>query len=80
MAVEMSIDHWNPRQRDHRRETFCCGPLSCSLYRPGPVRKVPERKGMVWVEEDWVDEDAKTPRSGRVSNHGQEKEEDQAGH
>jgi hypothetical protein len=58
MPVEMIIDHWNPSQRRYRFETFCYGPLSCRLYKAGPTRKVPGRKGMVWVEEDWVDEDA----------------------
>ncbi|MBT3221242.1 MAG: hypothetical protein HN348_19340 [Proteobacteria bacterium] len=58
MAVEMIIDHWNPSQRRYRTETFCYGPLSCPLYSPGPKRKVPGRRGMQYVEEDWVDEDA----------------------
>lgn len=58
MAVEMIIDHWNPSQRRYRTETFCYGPLSCPLYSPGPTRKVPGRRGMQYVEEDWVDEDA----------------------
>lgn len=56
MAVEMIIDHWNPSVRDYRNETFCYGPLSCSLYRAGPTRKVPGRKGMVFEEEGWIDE------------------------
>jgi len=56
MAVEMIIDHWNPSQVQWRRETFCYGPKSCKLYRAGPTRKVPGRKGMTWEEEDWVDE------------------------
>lgn len=58
MAVEMIIDHWNPQQRRYRTETFCYGPKSCRFYQAGPVRTVPGRKGMVWQEEDWVDEDA----------------------
>ena len=58
MAVEMIIDQWNPSQKRYRAETFCYGPLSCRLYRPGPTRKVPGRKSMSWEEEDWVDEDA----------------------
>lgn len=57
MAVEMIIDQWNPNQRRYREETFCYGPLSCRLYKAGPTRKVPGRKGMSWEEEDWVDED-----------------------
>jgi hypothetical protein len=56
MAVEMILDHWNPGPRRYRQETFCYGPLSCPLYRAGPTRKVPGRKGMSWEEEDWVDE------------------------
>jgi hypothetical protein len=62
MAVEMIVDHWNPSVRRYRRETFCYGPKSCSLYRAGPTRKVPGRKGMSWEEEDWVDEDATAHR------------------
>ena len=62
MAVEMSIDHWNPSERDYRAETFCFGPLTCTLYEAGPTRWVPGRKGMWWEEEDWVDEDATSHR------------------
>ncbi|MCX5745743.1 MAG: hypothetical protein NT062_24980 [Proteobacteria bacterium] len=58
MAVEMIIDQWNPGRVQYRQETFCYGPLSCSIYKPGPTRKVPGRKGMSWEEEGWVDEDA----------------------
>jgi len=58
MAVEMIIDQWNPQQRRYRFETFCYGPLSCSVYQAGPTRKVPGRQGMMWEEEDWVDEEA----------------------
>ncbi len=58
MPVEMIIDQWKPNVREHRFETFCYGPKSCALYRAGPTRKVPGRKGMSWEEEDWVDEDA----------------------
>jgi len=62
MAVEMIVDQWNPSVRRARCETFCYGPKSCALYRAGPVRKVPGRKGMSWTEEDWVDEDATAHR------------------
>jgi len=62
MPVEMIIDQWNPTRRQYRFETFCYGPKSCSLYNAGPTRKVPGRKGMVWVEEDWVDEEAVSHR------------------
>jgi len=56
MAVEMIIDQWDPSRRRYRQEAFCYGPLSCRLYRAGPTRKVPGRKGMSYEEEDWVDE------------------------
>jgi hypothetical protein len=62
MPVEMIIDQWNPSKKQHRFETFCYGPKSCLLYRPGPARKVPGRKGMSYTEEDWVDEDATSHR------------------
>jgi len=62
MAVEMIIDQWNPSQRRYRQETFCYGPLSCPVYKAGPTRKVPGRKGMSWEEEDWVDQDAVSHR------------------
>ena len=57
MPVEIIIDNWNPRGRKkYRFETFCYGPLSCKSYKAGPNRKVEGRGGMVYVEEDWVDE------------------------
>ena len=62
MPVKMIIDQWNPSQKRYREETFCYGPLSCSIYKAGPIRKVPGRKGMVWEEADWVDEDAVSHR------------------
>ncbi len=58
MPVEIIIDHWNPGKRDYRFETFCYGPLSCKFYKAGPTRKVKGRNGMVYEEEDWVDEEA----------------------
>jgi hypothetical protein len=59
MPVEIIVDNWNPRgRRKYRFETFCYGPLSCKLYKAGPNRKVKGRNGMVYVEEDWVDEAA----------------------
>jgi len=63
MAVTMIIDPWNPSQRRYRFETFCYGPKSCALYRAGPTRKVPGRKGVSWEEENWVDEEATAHRS-----------------
>lgn len=63
MAVEIIVDQWNPRQKRYRTETFCYGPKSCAVYMAGPTRKVPGRKGMVWEEADWIDEDATSHRS-----------------
>lgn len=57
MPVEIIIDHWNPGKKKYRFETFCYGPLNCKLYKSGPIRKVPGRNGMVYEEEDWVDEE-----------------------
>lgn len=62
MPVEMIIDHWNPSKKRYRFETFCYGPKNCALYRAGPTRKVPGRKGMSYTEDDWVDEDATAHR------------------
>jgi hypothetical protein len=55
MPVEIIVDHWNPTRRHYREETFCYGPLSCPLYKAGPTRKVPGRKGMRWEEADWIE-------------------------
>lgn len=58
MALEM-ITPFDPQQRRYRTDTFCYGPqIMPILYLAGPVHTVPGRKGMVWQEEDWVDEDA----------------------
>lgn len=62
MAVEMIIDQWNPSKVRWRCETFCYGPKSCPLYKAGPKRKVPGRKGMSWTEEDWIDKEATAHR------------------
>jgi hypothetical protein len=62
MAVEMTIDQWNPKEKQYRKETFCYGPKSCPKYQAGPIRKVPGRNGMTWAEEDWVDEEATSHR------------------
>ena len=62
MPVEMIIDQWNPRKKKYRFETFCYGPKSCPFYKAGATRKVPGRQGMIWVEGDWVDEDAVSHR------------------
>ncbi|HKW91091.1 MAG TPA: hypothetical protein VJX92_04270 [Methylomirabilota bacterium] len=59
MAVDMIVDPWRPRDDvRYRFETFCYGPKSCRLYRAGPRRKVPGRKGVTWEEPDWVDKEA----------------------
>lgn len=60
--VEMIIDHWNPRNKKYRFETFCYGSKSCRFYKAGPTRKVPRRQGVTSEEEDWVDEDAASHR------------------
>lgn len=62
MAVEMIIDQWNPDRRRYRTETFCYGPLSCPLYKSGPARTVPGRRGMTYTEEDWIDIEATSHR------------------
>lgn len=54
----MTVDHWNPSQKRYRTETFCYGPLSCSLCKAGPTRKVPRRRGTSYEEPGWVDEDS----------------------
>jgi hypothetical protein len=43
--------------------TFCYGPLSCPLYKSGPPRKLPGRRGMTYTEEDWIDDEATSHRS-----------------
>ncbi len=58
MPVEITIDQWNPREKQYRRETFCYGPKSCPKYQAGPNRKVPGRNNTVWDEEDWIDQEA----------------------
>lgn len=63
MPTELIIDHWKPDVRQHREETFCYGPLSCPIYRAGAQRRVPGRRGMVWIEDDWVDEEEVAHRS-----------------
>jgi len=36
---------------------------NCAFHNPGPKRTMPGRKGMLYTEEDWVDEDATSHRS-----------------
>lgn len=63
MPAEITVDQWNPSNKRYRFETFCYGPRACKFYRAGPTRKVPGRRGMVWEEEDWVDEEATSHRA-----------------
>jgi hypothetical protein len=64
MAVEIIIDNWNPHSRmKYRSETFCYGPLDCPLYKAGAKRQVEGRNKMVYVEEDWIDEQNTSQRS-----------------
>ena len=63
MAVDMIVDQWNPSRRRYRTETFCYGPLSCPVYRAGPTRRVPGRRGMTYEEEQSVDDDATSHRA-----------------
>jgi len=58
MPVEITVDQWDRNSKRYRFETFCYGPKACPDYRPGSPRKVPGRRGMVHVEEDWIDEEA----------------------
>ncbi len=62
MPVDISLDPWKPALREYRFETFCYGPKSCPIYRPGPLRRVPGRNNAVWTEEDSVDEEATAQR------------------
>jgi hypothetical protein len=62
MPAIIIVDNWNPEEKLNRFETFCYGPKSCGFYKPGPRRKVPGRRGMVWEEPDSVDEDATSHR------------------
>ncbi len=63
MPVEIIIDKWDQSRKQHRQETFCYGPISCPSYRAGAARKVKGRKGMTYIEEDWVDQDAVSHRT-----------------
>lgn len=56
MPVEITEDNWKPDRKTYRTETFCYGPLSCPSYKSGPTRKVRGRRGEIFEEEDWVDE------------------------
>lgn len=62
MPVEIILDKWKPEIKQYRFETFCYGPKSCPDYRAGVTRKVPGRRGMIWEEEDWVDQEATAHR------------------
>ena len=56
------MDQWDPSKRRYRTETFCYGPRSCPLYYSGSVRKVPGRHGILYTEEDGVDDEATSHR------------------
>jgi len=59
MPVEIYVDQWDHSRRQYRFETFCYGPKSCSSYKAGPPRRVQGRKKeMVYIEDDWIDEEA----------------------
>ena len=62
MPVTIIIDQWQPEKKKFRFETFCYGPKSCPIYKAGPGRRVPGRKGMVYEEPDWVDEEVTAHR------------------
>lgn len=62
MPVTIIVDQWNPEKQRFREETFCYGPKSCMFYKPGPQRRVPGRRGMIWEEPDWVDEESTAHR------------------
>ncbi|MBM4431166.1 MAG: hypothetical protein FJ026_12590 [Chloroflexi bacterium] len=57
MPTTIIVDQWQPQEKRYRFETFCYGPKSCRYYQPGPRRRVPGRRGMIWEEPDWVDEE-----------------------
>ena len=63
MPVEIIVDHWNPSVKRYRVETFCYGPKTCRLYSAGATRKVPGRTGMMYEEEDWIDEELTAHRA-----------------
>jgi hypothetical protein len=55
--VEIIVDNWNPRGRGNTGlRHSAMDRYRCKLYKAGPNRKVQGRKGMVYVEEDWVDQ------------------------
>lgn len=62
MPVVMIVDQWQPSKKRYRFETFCYGPKSCKFYKAGPTRTVPGRRGRIWEEADWIDEDATAHR------------------
>ena len=62
MPVIIIVDNWHPDEKLYRFETFCYGPKSCEVYKPGPRRNVPGGRDLVWEEPDSVDEDATSHR------------------
>lgn len=67
MAVFLIKDHWKPHVGvKWRYETLYFGPKGFALYEAGPTRQAPGRKpGLVYVEEDWVDEEQTRHRGPR---------------
>jgi len=53
MPTEITIDQWNPANKQWRFETHCYGPRDCPRYTPGKPHRVQGRKPwMVWEDDD----------------------------
>jgi len=53
MATAIIVDHWELSEKKWRFETHCYGPRDCPIYKPGRPYRVPGRKGMVYVDNDY---------------------------
>ena len=62
MVVEIVKDNWKGIVTGVREETFCYGPKSCVHYKAGPKRRAPGRGDAMYVEEDFIDEEATAHR------------------
>jgi hypothetical protein len=62
MAVETRACSWGVQQPQFRREAFCYGPKSCSLYQAGPERRIEGIDGRVYIEGDAEDEERTSDR------------------
>lgn len=62
MPVEMIIDHWESGEEGVPLRDVLLRPEVLPLYRAGATRKVPGRRGMVYEEENWVDEEETSHR------------------